>query len=81
MRLRNAITSSQKRLLKQKVYSYSIPLISGSRIDVMSKKAKFDQFKNLHRFSLCYLRPVRIILYVKNSSKRLIILVCSKLQS
>ena len=41
----------------------------------MSKKQKSGQFKNLHRFNLCYLRPVRIILNVKKSAKLLIILV------
>ena len=53
----------------------------GTWIDVTSKKRKCGQFKNLHRFSLFYLRPVKIILNVKMSAKLLIKLACSKLQS
>ena len=86
MTLRNATESFKKRLVTQMVYSYSILLINGTlngrnldKCDV--KKKKSDQFKNLHRFSLSYLRPVRIILNVKNSAKILIILVCRKLEN
>ena len=78
MRLHNAITFVEKRLLRQSVRSYSIPLISETLIDVTSKK-KIQSVQNLHHFTLCYLRPVRIILNVKNSATRLIILVSSKL--
>ena len=44
-------------------------------------KKKSDQMKNVHRFGLCYLRPVTIILNNKKSAKILIISVCSKLLS
>ena len=54
-------------------------LTAGTWTDDVKKKS--GQFKNLHRFSLCYFRPVRIILNVKSSAKLLIILVCSKFQS
>ena len=59
MRLRNAIESFKKRLLRQVVYSYSIPLINGTlngrNLDYCDvKKQKSDQFENLHRFSLSY---------------------------
>ena len=50
-------------------------------IDLTPKKKKSGQFKNSTPFSLCYLRPVTIILNVQESAKLLIRLVGSKLQS
>ena len=53
--------------------------MGGAWINVTPKK--MCQFINLHRFSLCYSRPVKIIPNVKRLAKLLIILLCTILQS